>query len=68
MKFSYLENKYRQNRSRCVVCGCQLEAPAGEPLGRYFVMDIYGKFFCAKCDHFFEDGDERIYVPEEELE
>ena len=31
-------------------------------LSDFFVMDIQGNFYCAKCDSIFEDGDERIFV------
>lgn len=62
---AYLEKQYRLTRDNCCVCGTSLSTMYNEPLGRYFVMDKKGKFYCMHCDHIFDDIDERIYVPGE---
>ena len=35
--------------------------------GKYFVMDKNGCFYCMNCDRRFSEGDEEIYVPEEDM-
>ena len=63
---AYLRKQYHLTRDNCYVCGASISTMYGEPLGRYFVMDKKGKFYCMHCDHKFDDMDERIYVPEED--
>ena len=62
-----LEKIYHCTSSFCCGCGTHLSTNWGEPLGRYFIMDNNGRFYCATCDKQFEDNDERIYVPEEDM-
>ena len=60
-----LKKRYNSNYGVCCKCGITL-LTTGEPMGNYFVMDKNGNFYCMNCDEIFEDGDERIYEPEEE--
>lgn len=62
-----LEKTYHSTSGFCRVCGVHLETEWGEPLGRYFVMDKNGCFYCMNCDRRFGEGDEEIYVPEEDI-
>jgi hypothetical protein len=64
---TYLEKRYHLTRDNCWRCGASLSTAWGEPLGRYFVMDTKGRFYCMNCDRHFDEGDERIYVPEEDM-
>ncbi len=64
-KIGNLKEKYNSTGDVCCKCGMVLLS-TGNPLGDYFVMDNDGNFYCANCDSQFEDGDERIYVPEVE--
>lgn len=65
---AYARNRYENTTcEECRVCGTLLETNFNEPLSRYFTMDIQGHFYCTECDKRFEDGDERIYVPEEDV-
>ena len=66
MDEKYLENRYHKTGAFCDLCGRKLISGCGEPLGRYFVMDVQGRFYCTHCDTIFEDGDERIYIPRED--
>ena len=61
-----LEKTYRSTSGFCRICGIHLKTEWGEPLGRYFVMDKNGCFYCMNCDKHFNEGDERIYVSEED--
>lgn len=61
-----LEKAYHSTSSFCCQCGTHIKTEWGEPLGRYFVMDKNGRFYCMHCDKEFEDVDERIYVPMED--
>lgn len=63
---AYLEKQYHKTSDVCSVCGTHIKTEWGEPLGRYFVMDKKGKFYCMHCDHIFDDMDERIYVAKED--
>lgn len=67
MDIEYLEIQYHKTGAYCDTCGRKLISSFGEPLGRYFVMDIQGRFYCTRCDGIFVDGDDRIYVPKEEM-
>jgi hypothetical protein len=62
----YLNAQYNKTGAYCDICGRKLISYNGEPLGRYFVMDVQGRFYCTRCDSIFNDVDERIYVPEED--
>ena len=62
-----LEEAYHRTDGRCCKCGVHISTEFGEPLGRYFVMDTQGRFYCMHCDKHFGEGDERIYVPEEDM-
>lgn len=66
MPREWLEKRYHKTAAYCKDCGRLLKSFYGEPLGRYFVMDIHGEFYCMGCDNQFEDGDEEIYVPIED--
>ena len=66
MKTATLERLYHSTNANCCKCGCHLKTEWGEPLGRYFVMDKTGRFYCMGCDKEFEEVDERIYVPKED--
>lgn len=59
---------YRSTKGHCALCGITLYSNFGEPLGRYFMMDKQGQFYCIHCDDIFDDFDERIYMPEEDEE
>lgn len=61
-----LEKTYHCTSSFCCGCGTRLSTNWGEPLGRYFVMDNNGRFYCTNCDKQFENNDERIYVSMED--
>ena len=61
-----LEKAYHSTSGFCRVCGVHLRTEWGEPLGRYFVMDKNGCFYCMNCDKQFDEGDEEIYVSEED--
>ena len=63
---AYLEKQYHLTRDNCCVCGTYISTEYGEPLGRYFVMDTRGRFYCMNCDKHFSEGDERIYVTKED--
>ena len=63
---AYLEKRYHLTRDNCCVCGVHISTEYGEPLGRYFVMDKKGQFYCMNCEKHFGDGDEEIYVAEED--
>jgi hypothetical protein len=65
MTFNELQVKYNSHKANCAVCGKSLDAE--EPLGLYFVLDKAGNFYCMDCDSIFEDGDERIFEPDEEF-
>lgn len=67
MDREYLEIQYHKYCAYCDLCGRKLISYNGEPLGRYFVMDVQGRFYCTRCDSIFTDGDERIYVSVEEM-
>lgn len=60
-----LQRLYNSTSGTCSVCGTHISTAYGEPLGRYFVMDTDGRFYCMHCDKHFGEGDERIYEPEE---
>ena len=62
----HLEERYHRTSGQCCTCGVHLKTEWGEPLGRYFVMDTQGRFYCMNCDKHFGEGDEEIYVPEED--
>ena len=63
----YVCRRFKETtKEECHCCGTLLETLQGDPLSNYFVMDIQGNFYCMDCDTIFEDGDERIYVSEEE--
>lgn len=64
---AYLEKRYHLTRDNCCVCGTHISTEWGEPLGRYFVMDTKGRFYCMNCDKHFGENDEEIYVPEEDM-
>ncbi len=61
-----LEKTYHSTSGFCCQCGIHIKTEWGEPLGRYFVMDKNGRFYCMNCDKDFEVGDERIYCEEDE--
>lgn len=61
-----LQRLYNSTSGNCSVCGTRISTAYGEPLGRYFVMDNDGRFYCMHCDKRFGENDERIYVPEED--
>ena len=63
-----LNQLYHSNSNHCSVCGIHICTEWGEPLGRYFVMDRKGRFYCIHCDKHFSEGDEEIYIPEEDNE
>ena len=63
----HLEERYHRPSGQCCTCGVHLKTEWGEPLGRYFVMDKNGCFYCMNCDKHFGEGDEEIYVPEEDM-
>lgn len=65
MTHKELVEKYNSRGGVCAKCGMTL-LTTGNALGEYFVMDRDGKFYCADCDEEFEDGDERIFTPDEE--
>ena len=50
----------------CHCCGMLLLCTEGHKLSDFFVMDIQSNFYCAECDSIFEDGDERIFMEDEE--
>ena len=62
-----LERAYHSTSGFCRVCGVHITTQFGEPLGRYFVMDKNGCFYCMNCDKHFGEGDEEIYVLEEDV-
>ena len=62
-----LKQLYHSTSNHCCVCGVHLKTEWGEPLGRYFVMDTKGRFYCMNCDKRFGEGDEEIYVSEEDM-
>lgn len=62
-----LNQLYHSTSSHCSVCGVHLKTEWGEPLGRYFVMDRKGRFYCMNCDKRFDEYDEEIYVSEEDI-
>ena len=62
-----LNQLYNSTSNHCSVCGVHLKTEWGEPLGRYFVMDRKGRFYCMNCDKRFDEYDEEIYVPEEDI-
>ena len=62
-----LEKTYHSTSGFCRVCGVHISTEWGEPLGRYFVMDKNGRFYCMNCDKHFDEGNEEIYVPEEDM-
>jgi hypothetical protein len=62
-----LNRLYNSTSNHCSVCGVHLRTEWGEPLGRYFVLDRKGRFYCMNCDRRFGEGDEEIYVPEEDI-
>ena len=58
-----LMKRYNSKIDECCKCGCLLTA--FPYLGKFFVMDYDGNFYCAGCDiEFDEDGDERIFEPD----
>lgn len=57
-----LKKSYHSTSGFCRVCGVHIKTEWGEPLGRYFVMDKNGCFYCMNCDKHFGEGDEEIYV------
>lgn len=61
-----LEKTYHSTSGFCCQCGTHIKTEWGEPLGRYFVMDKNGRFYCMNCDKDFKDVDERIYLPMED--
>ena len=63
---AYLEKRYHLTRDNCCVCGTSISTEYGEPLGRYFVMDTKGRFYCMNCDKHFGEGDERLYIAKED--
>lgn len=64
---TYAGRRYKDTTTEvCHCCGTLLQTAQGDPLSNYFVMDIQGNFYCTECDTIFEDGDERIYEPEDE--
>ena len=67
MNRDYLANRFlHETHAECHCCGMLLKTQFNEPLSTYFVMNKQGHFYCTQCDAIFEDGDERIYVPEED--
>lgn len=67
MTYNELKEKYNSHKANCAVCGKTLEtSDAAGALGQYFVLDKEGNFYCADCDIDFEDGDDRIFDPDEE--
>ena len=62
-----LRETYNKTRGQCCMCGTHISTAYNEPLGRYFVMDRQGRFYCTHCDNHFDDCDEEIYVPEEDM-
>lgn len=62
-----MEKIYHRTSDYCCQCGTHISTAYGEPLGRYFVMDTQGRFYCMNCDKHFGEGDEEIYVPEEDM-
>lgn len=63
----YLRRRARETTNElCHCCGTLLETAHGDPLINYFVMDVQGNFYCTDCDSHFDDGDERIYVEDED--
>lgn len=68
MTFDELNEKYKNTKKGyCACCGQTLEAFGGNSLGDFFVMDKEGNFYCTECDTEFEDGDSRIFDPDEEF-
>lgn len=65
MTHQELIDKYNSTKGHCHCCG-QVLMTAGNALGDFFVMDKEGHFYCTECDTDFEDGDERIFNPDEE--
>ena len=59
-----LIDKYNSTKGVCCKCGATLSATIS--LGHFFVMDKQGQFYCTECDGEFEDGDERVFNPDEE--
>ena len=65
----YLRYRFSETcKEECCRCGTTLRTLTGEPLSRYFVMDVQGNFYCTECDTQFEDDDERIYMGDEDNE
>ena len=58
--------KYKTRFGHCCKCGATLSATIS--MGRFFVMDYEGNYYCTECDKEFVDGDERIFEPDEEIE
>lgn len=65
MTYKELIDKYNSTGDCCCKCG-QVLLTTGGPLGDFFVMDNDGRFYCTECDKEFEDGDERIFVLDED--
>ncbi len=64
-----LLTRYNQvNHAHCCICGTTLSTIFGGPISDYFIMDIKGDFYCSSCDTIFKEGDDRIFVKEEEDE
>ena len=62
-----LLTRYNQvNHANCYICGTTLSTIFGGPISDYFTMDIQGNFYCSGCDTIFKEGDDRIFVKEEE--
>ena len=53
---------YHSRKANCCRCGAALSATIS--LGRFFVMDYEGNYYCTECDVEFDDGDERIFEPD----
>jgi predicted SprT family Zn-dependent metalloprotease len=62
-----MEKIYHRTSDYCCQCGTHISTAYGEPLGRYFVMDKNGCFYCMNCDKHFGEGNEEIYVPIEDM-
>ncbi len=59
----------RANVHQAVCCNCECVLYSKfAPLAAVFVMDRKGNFYCTDCDVEFEDGDERIFDPDIEVE
>lgn len=62
-----LKRRYKSTWGNCCKCGCRLETFDMVPLGLIYKMDKKGKFYCLKCETIFEEKDERLYEPDEDI-